>query len=195
MSLPMPPTPPSVWLPRRASPSRSSASPPVRSASPFTQGAGWLKGASRGSAETAVSPETSRPPSPRLPPSSTPPPSCSSPGGSLVPHEFRDRLSELPFWPRCLSREEAARYVGVSVAVFEAEVRNGIWPLGRARGAKGGRLTWDRLALDAAEDRRSGLAAEPSVSLAPDPDVLAWETRLNAANHDDRSQRRLVSAR
>jgi hypothetical protein len=50
-------------------------------------------------------------------------------------------LVELPFWPLYLSRDEAARYVGVSGDVFAMEVASGMWPPGRPRGGKGGRLT------------------------------------------------------
>ena len=60
--------------------------------------------------------------------------------------------------PRFLSREEAARYLGVCVDSFDAEVRSGMWPAGIARGPKRGRLMWDKAALDATVDRLSGLA-------------------------------------
>lgn len=63
----------------------------------------------------------------------------------------------LPGWPRCLGREEAASYLGVSVSTFDDEVKAGYWPPAKRRGLKGGRLTWDRLLIDAFEDRRSGL--------------------------------------
>lgn len=79
----------------------------------------------------------------------------------------RQPLSELPFWPRYLSREEAARYLGVSVDVFDNEVRSGLWPRGRARGGKGGRLTWNRAVLDATSDQLDGLAG-PAASLPDD---------------------------
>ncbi len=102
----------------------------------------------------------------------------------------RPELTALPFWPRCLNRAEAARYVGVSVEVFDAEVRAGIWPLGRARGAKGGRLTWDRLALDAAEDQRSGLVAADAPGTGPDLAAVQWEMRLNGATTQNRPERR-----
>lgn len=69
----------------------------------------------------------------------------------------RAPLAELPFWPRMLSREEAARYLGVSDDVFDQEVRSGLWPPAQRRGAKGGRVTWDRIMLDKAADRASGL--------------------------------------
>lgn len=65
-------------------------------------------------------------------------------------------ISDLPYWPRCLSREEAARYVGVSPNVFDSEVTDGKWPSGERRGAKGGRLTWDRRALEMRLDARLG---------------------------------------
>lgn len=67
----------------------------------------------------------------------------------------------LPTWlvPRFLSREEAAAYVGVSINTFDQEVSRGLWPRPLARGLKGRRLTWDRMALDAAADVASGLRA------------------------------------
>ena len=64
--------------------------------------------------------------------------------------------------PRYLSREEAAAYVGVSPNVFESEVRQGYWPPARRRGAREGRLTWDRILLDLAADRWAGIVAAPS---------------------------------
>ena len=79
--------------------------------------------------------------------------------------------------PRCLTREQAAAYVGVSVDLFDAEVKAGMWPKGRPRGAKGGKLTWDRKMLDVAEDQRSGLHLPPVVQDQVDP----WELRLNGA--------------
>lgn len=69
----------------------------------------------------------------------------------------RAPLTELPFWPRMLSREEAARYLGVSDDVFDQEVRAGIWPCAMRRGLGGRRVTWDRCMLDRAVDRASGL--------------------------------------
>jgi hypothetical protein len=85
-------------------------------------------------------------------------------------------LTDLPFWPRFLSRAEAARYVGVSEDVFADEVAGGHWPQARRRGGKGGRLTWDRLALDAAADADSGLGQIVSLS-APEPNP--WRGRSN----------------
>lgn len=59
--------------------------------------------------------------------------------------------------PRFLSRDEAAAYLGVSRATFDHEVSQGQWPQPIRRGTKGWRVTWDRLALDAAADLQSGL--------------------------------------
>jgi hypothetical protein len=61
--------------------------------------------------------------------------------------------------PRFLSVGQAAAYVGVSADTFLKEVALGWWPAALRRGSKGRRLTWDRLALDAAADRHTGLAA------------------------------------
>ncbi len=57
-------------------------------------------------------------------------------------------------WPRFLSRSEAAAYVGVSAGLFDKEVKVGMWPPAHRRGAKGGRLTWDRMEIDLAADSR-----------------------------------------
>lgn len=71
--------------------------------------------------------------------------------------------SELPYWPRLLSHDLAAAYVGASPSLFDEEITKGVWPPGDLRGARGGLRTWDRVALDAAQDRRAGLgvAAQP----------------------------------
>jgi len=52
--------------------------------------------------------------------------------------------------PLYLSAEEAAAFLGVSARTFAEEVAQGWWPTARRRGAKGGRLTWYRPALEAA---------------------------------------------
>jgi hypothetical protein len=80
----------------------------------------------------------------------------------------RLRITDMPAWPRFLSREEAAGYVGVSEPIFDAEVAEGKWPAGMRRGRKGGRITWDRVAIDRAADRQSGL-------LGAGPDEIAEE--------------------
>ena len=72
-----------------------------------------------------------------------------------------------PGWPRLLSREEAAEYVGVSATQFDKEVAAGVWPrpldketirrVLSIREYDCRRLRWDRRALDLAVDRLSGL--------------------------------------
>ena len=69
--------------------SRSSASRPVRSASPCTHDVGSSSASSPGSAAIVVWPRTSREPSPRQPLSFMRLPSCCSPGDSLVRFEIR----------------------------------------------------------------------------------------------------------
>jgi hypothetical protein len=92
-------------------------------------------------------------------------------------------MNALPFWPRYLTREQAAAYLGVSVDVFDDEVRAGLWPAARRRGAKGGKLTWDKSLLDLRADQEAGLAARPAMgAVTPpdvDPDEMAWMDRIN----------------
>lgn len=64
----------------------------------------------------------------------------------------------LPYWPRFLGRDMAAAFVGVSPNVFDAEVRDGKWPAGIPRGSRGGKLTWDRRALEMIADAALGIA-------------------------------------
>ena len=90
--------------------------------------------------------------------------------------------------PRYLSREEAAAYVGVSPNVFEAEVRQGYWPPARRRGARDGRLTWDRVLLDLAADRWAGIVHASAPELAAQPkgaeqDLAALEQAALEACH------------
>lgn len=91
----------------------------------------------------------------------------------------RVALSDLPFWPRFLSREEAARYVAVSVETFDQEVRTGVWPPALRRGPHNGRATWDRLALDRAADRASGLD-QPAFDQALEARETAHESAKEA---------------
>ena len=51
--------------------------------------------------------------------------------------------------PRGLSRDEAARYIGVSVTLFDQMVRDRRMPVPKKINA---RLVWDRIRLDAAFD-------------------------------------------
>jgi hypothetical protein len=71
-------------------------------------------------------------------------------------------MSDLPNWPRGLSGEQAAAYVGVSIPTFLAEVELGIWPGPRRGGLRGGRKIWDRVAIDRCYDRLSGLMGDGS---------------------------------
>lgn len=72
----------------------------------------------------------------------------------------RLELSRLPDWPRWLSDEFAAAYVGVSASTFREEVKRNVWPQPHRRGATGRLPRWDRHELDLASDRMSN----PSLS-------------------------------
>jgi hypothetical protein len=50
-----------------------------------------------------------------------------------------------PCWPRGLSRDQAAAYVGVGTTLFDAMVRDGRMPRPKRINA---RTVWDRFALD-----------------------------------------------
>lgn len=65
--------------------------------------------------------------------------------------------AEMPYWPRFMGREMAAAFVGVSPNTFDTEVRKGRWPAGLPRGERGGRLTWDRRALEMIADADLGI--------------------------------------
>lgn len=92
-------------------------------------------------------------------------------------------VPELPFWPRYLTRVQAALYLGVSVDVFDDEVRHGLWPPPRRRGGKGGRLTWDRMLIDHAADQAAGISHSGPVmnSRRPgrDDGEARWMERIN----------------
>lgn len=96
-------------------------------------------------------------------------------------------LKDLPGWPLLLSREQAAAYVGVSPALFDREVDQGLWPQPIRRGEKGGRKTWDRRQLDAALDSISG----PGPQFAHDD----FEQRRQAARAARAGQQRTGTAR
>ncbi len=61
--------------------------------------------------------------------------------------------TSLPYWPRLLGAELAARYVGVSRSTFLAQVGK-IWPVPERIGR---RMLYDRVKLDRAVDRLSAL--------------------------------------
>jgi hypothetical protein len=68
---------------------------------------------------------------------------------------FPSETHRLPFWPRVLTRELAAMYVGVSQRQFDQECKDGIWPKAIERGkvgSKNPRLTWKREDIDHAID-------------------------------------------
>jgi predicted DNA-binding transcriptional regulator AlpA len=116
-------------------------------------------------------------------------------------------LSDCPAWPRFLTRETAALYVGVSPATWDKEVKAGFWPQPLRRGAEGGKLTWDRAVIDAWADRVSGLAEQRATTVvggpvpadhpAPALDAAEVERRLNAAfgAPKNRPQRRSQASR
>lgn len=93
--------------------------------------------------------------------------------------------------PRFLSRDEAAAYVGVSGNVWDAEVRAGWWPPPLRRGARDGRLTWDRHLIDTYADRRSGLTAQKEIAdSAVDPIAVAEAMALERCYGPTTKQRR-----
>lgn len=55
--------------------------------------------------------------------------------------------ADLAYPPRGLAREEAARYIGVGVTLFDEMVADGRMPKPKAINS---RIVWDRLAVDAA---------------------------------------------
>lgn len=57
------------------------------------------------------------------------------------------RPDSIAYPPRGMSRDEAARYVGVGATKFDEMVRDGRMPRPKR---VDGRLVWDRLRLDAA---------------------------------------------
>lgn len=74
----------------------------------------------------------------------------------------RTRGDAAPYWPRLLSRELAAAYVGLSIPTFEAEVKKGVWPAPHRHGR---RVLYDRKQIDHALDIRAGLIDQSSPSL------------------------------
>ena len=110
-----------------------------------------------------------------------------------------NRLNECPFWPRFLSRETAALYLGVSVDTFDDELRAGLWPPPLRRGPRATKLTWDRLVLDAAADRISNLSATGNeaggngpnpVPPSPATDAADLRRRIHATFAPKRGERR-----
>lgn len=104
--------------------------------------------------------------------------------------------------PRFLTKEQAAAYVGVSPNVFEQEVAKGMWPSPLRRGDRGGRLTWDRILLDASADRASGLSPvvvgaplnpSPGTPTLPDPVAAAEAEALERSRGPTQGKRHQAS--
>ncbi len=76
--------------------------------------------------------------------------------GNISKVSATERLVKLGIQPRLLDLELAAAYVGLSPATFLTAVKERSYP---AAISDGRRKMWDRRALDAAVDRRSGLAS------------------------------------
>ena len=81
------------------------------------------------------------------------------------------RLADLPHWPRLLSLQEAARYVGVSINGFKSRIGE-IWP---EPIRYGNRTLYDRDQLDRAVDLLSR-TARPS----PKKKTAGWGRRDGA---------------
>jgi hypothetical protein len=63
----------------------------------------------------------------------------------------RTDLMDFPNWPRLLSREQAASYLGITAAHFGAHVANQVRSV-----AIGRRVLFDRMSLDIWVDRQVG---------------------------------------
>jgi predicted DNA-binding transcriptional regulator AlpA len=73
--------------------------------------------------------------------------------------------------PRCLSREQAAAYLGIGEDLFDRQVQAGVLPRALPLGS---RRVWDRAALDGALDL-SGLAKDPTAAAATPGKAAALE--------------------
>jgi hypothetical protein len=89
------------------------------------------------------------------------------------------RPKDLPGWPRRLSVELAAAYVGVSPSHFEREVDQGVWPRPTRSGM---RKLWDRLSLDRTMDQDEELMFNtPEVTDDPVMEALHAKTKRQRA--------------
>jgi hypothetical protein len=88
--------------------------------------------------------------------------------------------------PRFLREDEAAAYLGVSVAAFQREVAAGMWPpavrRGAAPGKRGAVLTWDRHLLDRAADALSRIGE--GLPRKTDTDSIMVAAALAAADRE-----------
>jgi len=80
-------------------------------------------------------------------------------GKSQQCHSGVAALLEVGLTPRVLSRAQAAAYCGVAPATFDKSVREGILPKPIPDTRR-----WDRVKLDLALDRRSGIASPSTAS-------------------------------
>jgi predicted DNA-binding transcriptional regulator AlpA len=81
--------------------------------------------------------------------------------------------SSLTCSPRCLNRPQAADYCGCgSLSTFDDWVRRGILPSPIT-----GTRRWDRKAIDAALDKRSGLSTK---ALGQEDPFVVWEREYEA---------------
>ena len=96
---------------------------------------------------------------------------------------------KLPHWPRYMTRDLAAAYVGVSETVFAAEVAAWWWHLPRRRGAKSTLLTWDRVLLDQAADREAGLEVPPAAAPVVTDDEVRSRFRAKTATRRTETDR------
>jgi hypothetical protein len=93
-------------------------------------------------------------------------------GGLLLSSEKMSKFAphELPGWPRLLSRDLAAAYVGVSTPTFEACVKRGQWPQPLRFGV---RVLYDRVAIDRVVDAYSNIGEQPDTG--PTLADIDWE--------------------
>ena len=87
-------------------------------------------------------------------------------------------IERLPGWPLFLTLSLAAAYVGASPGVFTAEVKAGIWPKPRLRGAKGGLATWDRREIDAISQNNVALTSPAAPPLQPEESEQEFKGRF-----------------
>jgi hypothetical protein len=86
-------------------------------------------------------------------------------GGNRTKSDATAELVKLGLPPRLVDAELAAAYCGLSVGAFIKSVDEGRYPQALADGK---RRLWDIRALDAAVDRRSGLASSSRFDESPE---------------------------
>lgn len=90
--------------------------------------------------------------------------------GNRTKTDARAELVKFGIPPRLLDLETIAAYVGLSAGAFLKAVADGRYPPAHQNGK---RRLWDRLAVDAAVDRRSGIASSLGATEGPDPIMQA----------------------